>query len=791
MPLLKRYFPALLLALTSLLPPATALAQTVPPVPAAAPANLEGPELRVWLRQNWYTGLRQVLDYGTARGRMYNYIDNFDNKVVCVYSGYTEAVPPSTSSTSTGVVRDINCEHSIPQSWFNENPEQRTDIHHLYPTRIIWNSDRGADPFADIPDNQTLGWLRNTTRLTTIPTSNIDEYSEDTNSQFEPREDHKGNLARTAFYFYTMHTNAAQFDAGKNVITALADLATLYRWHLADPVDERERERNRRTAAYQGNFNPYINDPTLVARAWNLTPAGPVVSFSAATASVMEGAAGASTTYTATLSVSPAPTAALTVQVALDAASSTASSGTDFTFTSPQTVSFAAGQTTAPVSVSIVGDAQAEADETIVLTLQNPSTGAAVGGVISQTITITNDDGTPPTVRFALASGSILEGNAGTQTSTVSVEFGGTLPAGGFTVPVSVEASSTANSSDYTLSASSLSFSGAATQQILTVTVNGDALPESNETLRLRLGAPSNGTVLVGTPATHVLTISNDDEAPNGGLCSTLYFSEYVESGPGAGNVKVLEIYNPTPAAVDLDGFRVELYEPGATAARFMQKLSGVLAAGAVYVVANSGVTDAGVKAKAQLESDVNFFSGGHVLALFDGTDTLDIIGRVGKTPPGGTTPAWTLPDGGSTRDNTLVRRPAVGRGSTRWLSADGAASWQAGGVGTYGGLGSYSSTACRTGTATRPAARPLGTLELFPNPAAETVQVRLPGAAGSTAAPATLELLDNLGRVVRTRVVVLSNGAATLDLRGLPAGLYAVRVHTAAGPHTGRVVLR
>jgi hypothetical protein len=68
-----------------------------------------------------------------------------------------------------------------------------------------------------------LGWLRGTTRLTTIPTSNIDEYSEDTNSQFEPREDHKGNLARAAFYFYTMHANES-FDAGKDVITALSDL---------------------------------------------------------------------------------------------------------------------------------------------------------------------------------------------------------------------------------------------------------------------------------------------------------------------------------------------------------------------------------------------------------------------------------------------------------------------------------------------------------------------------------------------------------------------------------------
>ena len=671
---MRRLLPALLLWLTALLPLAT-LAQTIPAVPTPAPAALKDEALRTWLRQNWYADKRVVLEYGAARGRMYNYIDNYDNKVVCVYSGYSENVPYNPTSTDGGIFFSkqdiINCEHSIPQSWFNENPEQRTDIHHLYPSYKQWNADRGADPFADIPDASTKAWLRGTTKLTSIPTSNINEYSEDTGSLFEPREDHKGNLARTAFYFYTMHTDARVFDAGKNVITALADLQTLYQWHLADPVDERERTRNQRTAAAQGNYNPYINDPALVARAWGFAPAGPTISFSAATATIAEGNTGSST-YTATLSVSPAPTAALTVQVAFDAATSTATSGTDFTFASPQTVTFAAGQTTATVSVSIVGDAQAEADETLTLTLQNPGAGAAVGGTLSQTITITNDDGTPPTVRFALASGSLVEGNAGTQTYTVAVDFAGTLPAGGFTVPVSIEAASTANSSDYTLSASSLSFSGTTTQQTLTVTVNGDALPESNETLRLRLGAPSNATVLVGTPATHVLTITNDDEAPNGGLCSTLYFSEYVESGPNAGNVKVLEIYNPTPTAVDLDGFRVELYNPGATTANFVQRLSGLLASGAVFVIANTGVTDAGVQAKARLESSVNFFSGGHVLALFDGTDTLDIIGMVGKTPPGGTTPAWAIPGGGSTRDNTLARRPEVGRGSTRWTNRDG-----------------------------------------------------------------------------------------------------------------------
>ena len=255
----------------------------------APPSTLEGTELKVWLRENWYDGKRQVLDYGTARGKMYNYVDNYNNTVTCVYSGYDQPWTYSETSTTTSS-STINCEHTIPQSWFNETERMRTDIHHLYPTVIQWNSDRGSDPFAEIPDNQTIKWIRNLTAQSTIPTTNIDEYSEDTNTQFEPREDHKGNLARSVFYFYTMHAGQS-FDSGKNVLTAVADANTLYQWHIQDPVDDRERERNRRVEVAQGNRNPYIDYPELVAKAWgfatlNCSPETQITSLTATAKSI-------------------------------------------------------------------------------------------------------------------------------------------------------------------------------------------------------------------------------------------------------------------------------------------------------------------------------------------------------------------------------------------------------------------------------------------------------------------------------------------------------------------------
>jgi endonuclease I len=784
--LMKKFLRLVALALG--LAPLAGYAQTIPAVPAPAPASLSGTALRDWLRTNWYDPYRTVLSYDQARAKMYNYADNYDNKVVCVYSGYSEAVTYNSAGTSTGVVKQINCEHTIPQSWFKETVRMRSDMHHLYPTFIQWNSNRGSDPFAEIPDSQTKLWMRLEKSQTSIPATNIDEYSEDTNSQFEPREDHKGNLARTAFYFYTMHAGQPDLAAtGHSSITSLADLNTLYQWHLADPVNDQERERNRRVAASQGNYNPYINDPSLVARAWGFAAAGPVVSFAAATASVAEGNSGA-TTYTATLSVSPAPTAALTVDVALDAATSTATSGTDFTFATPARVTFAAGQTSQTVTLTVTGDTQPEADETVVLALQNVGTSASIGGPATHTLTITNDDGAVPTVRFSAATGSVAEGNSGTSTYTATVTLADpgslTFP---LTVPVTVDAASTATSpSDYSLATTQVTFASAtALSQAVTVTVVGDLLPEPNETVILRMGTPSSAAVVLGSTSRHTLSIANDDASPVGGSCTDAFFTKYFESS--SGNTKAVEIYNPTSAALDLSTLRVELFEAGATTPKATETLTGSLAAGKVYVIANTGVTDAAVKAVANLQSTIGFFSGAQTLVLFDGTDTLDVIGVVGRTPANGAT-GWAVASGGTTRDNSLVRLPTTGRGNSRWFGTGGAATtWQAQGTDNFAGIGSYTSTACAIPLAVRGSSNGRASLEVYPNPTGNgCVRLRLPGATATR--PASIEVLDGLGRAARRFTAVVGDATpATLELGSLPAGIYAVRVTTTDGQYLGR----
>ena len=147
-----------------------------------------------------------------------------------------------------------------------------SDLFHLFPTHETVNGARSNYPFNGITDSQTDKWYivngdnSGLTVLTSIPTSNIDDYSElKSNTEFEPREDHKGDAARAIFYFYTMYPTQA------GAITDLANLDTLYKWHTDDPVNAWEDQRNDRVENKQGNRNPYIDYPDIACRAWGIT----------------------------------------------------------------------------------------------------------------------------------------------------------------------------------------------------------------------------------------------------------------------------------------------------------------------------------------------------------------------------------------------------------------------------------------------------------------------------------------------------------------------------------------
>lgn len=230
--------------------------------PVYPPSNLSGSSLRSWLKSNWYDGEHFTLSYTNARRKMYNFIDNQNNKIEDVYGGYQKSWNYGGSGTNP---QPINCEHTVPQSFFGSSSPMRSDIHHLFPVTSNVNSSRGNNPFGEIDDNLTDKWWENNSSQTSIPSSGIDDYSESVSGLFEPRESQKGDVARAVFYFYTMYPTQA------GPISMVGDIDVLYQWHLQDPVDSKEANRNDKIEQYQGNRNPYVDHADLIAKAWNLS----------------------------------------------------------------------------------------------------------------------------------------------------------------------------------------------------------------------------------------------------------------------------------------------------------------------------------------------------------------------------------------------------------------------------------------------------------------------------------------------------------------------------------------
>ncbi len=210
-----------------------------------------------------------TLGYGPARDELYGWEQNRNGNLRAVYSGFTIVLSgdPSNSALAQGV----NTEHTWPQSLGMGDEPQRSDMHNLYPVREEINSARGNSPLLDIPDAETDTWFRLDQQQSSIPTTNLDEWSEvdDDNPPsgyfgvFEPREDHKGNAARALFYVYAIWES--ELTSGFIDI----QLDNLLAWHVQDPVDTFEADRSTFIASEQGNQNPFILDSTLARRAFD------------------------------------------------------------------------------------------------------------------------------------------------------------------------------------------------------------------------------------------------------------------------------------------------------------------------------------------------------------------------------------------------------------------------------------------------------------------------------------------------------------------------------------------
>ena len=228
--------------------------------------------------------------------------------------------------------------------------------------------------------------------------------------------------------------------------------------------------------------------------------------------SVTEGNTGATANLTFTVTLSAASGRQVTAGYMVDATDAgTATSGTDYAALTAGTVTIAAGSTTGTITVSVTGDALDEDNETVRITLSNPtnatiSTATGVGTI--------NDDDAAPTL--SINSPSVAEGAAG---ATANLVFTVTLSAASgkqVTVGYAVDgtdAGTATSGTDYTaLTAGTLTFAAGTLTRMITVTVTGDELDEADETVRVTLSGAANAGL---STATGVGTITDDDGAPS------------------------------------------------------------------------------------------------------------------------------------------------------------------------------------------------------------------------------------------------------------------------------------
>ncbi len=208
---------------------------------------------------------------------------------------------------------------------------------------------------------------------------------------------------------------------------------------------------------------------------------------------------------TASFTVALSAPSALPAQVAWATADGTALAGLDYT-AAMGVVSFAPGEVSKTVEVTILGDDLDEFDETFTVGLSSPVECTIADGT-GDGLILDQDD--PPT--FAIDDQTVTETDSG---STATANFTVTLsaPSG---KPITMNwatADGTATSpADYVGDTGSLSFAPGQTSRPIVITVTGDDIDEFDETFTVELTGETNATP---SDESGLGTITDDDDTP-------------------------------------------------------------------------------------------------------------------------------------------------------------------------------------------------------------------------------------------------------------------------------------
>lgn len=188
------------------------------------------------------------------------------NNVLLVY-GYndTDAITKNdrtrskdSSCHTSGCNGLWNREHVFPQSKANPNlntqfPSAGTDAHNLRASDGQMNTSRSNRSYESGSGN-----------------SNINS-----NGNFYPGDEWRGDIARILMYMYVRYQNQCEpinVAVGSTSFSPNGDMPNiLLEWNALDSVSEYEKVRNNTFHTMQGNRNPFIDNPYLATRIWNGT----------------------------------------------------------------------------------------------------------------------------------------------------------------------------------------------------------------------------------------------------------------------------------------------------------------------------------------------------------------------------------------------------------------------------------------------------------------------------------------------------------------------------------------
>ena len=174
----------------------------------------------------------------------------------------------------------------------------------------------------------------------------------------------------------------------------------------------------------------------------------------------------------------------------------------------PQSVTFDSGDTTMTFTVAAEADNVNDDGESVRLSFgASLPADVTAGTPAASIVSITDDDVPAVTASFGAASYTVAEGSSRTVTVELSADPERTV----VVIPIETTNQGGATAADYSGVPGSVTFDSGDTTMTFTVAAEADNVNDDGESVRLSFGASLPAGVTAGTPATSIVSITDDD----------------------------------------------------------------------------------------------------------------------------------------------------------------------------------------------------------------------------------------------------------------------------------------